>query len=165
MLKFAAVVGLVLWSNPAGAIRWEFDDGTTQGWTAKEALRWGGTREFHQFPGTIDEGVWRIRVDPAVTNSFDPSRPSVEVVSSTIGYDSSLFDRLRIRCRTVHDRPTEGTFSMEWDSASGHDFFSLDAEGEAPVQQVVYTTEWQEVEVSLGDQYGWEGLLTNGASS
>ena len=161
MLKFAAVAGLVLWSSLVGAIRWEFDDGTTQGWTAKEALQWGGTREFHQFPGVIDEGVWRIRVDPAVTNSFDPSQPSVEVVSSTIGYDSSLFDRVRIRCRTVHDRPTEGTFSMEWDSASGHDFFDLDAEGEAVVQQVVYTTEWQEVEVSLKGQYGWEGLLRN----
>ena len=161
MLKFAAVVGLVLWSSLAGAIRWEFDDGTTQGWTAKEDIQWGGTREFHQFPGMIDEGVWRVRVDPAVTNSFDPSQPSVEVVSSTIGYDSSLFDRLRIRCRTVHDRPTEGTFTMEWDSASGHDFFSLGAEGEAPVQQVVYTTEWQEVEVSLEGQVGWEGLLRN----
>ena len=110
MLKFAAVVGLVLWSIPAAAIRWEFDDGTTQGWTAKEADVSGGTREFHQFPGEVDEGVWRIRVDPAVANSFDPSRPSVEVVSSTIGYDSGLFDRVRLRFRTVHDRPTEGTF-------------------------------------------------------
>ena len=164
MLKFAAVVGLVLWSSLVEAIRWEFDDGTTQGWSAKEAHVWsgrGGTREFHQFPGMIDEGVWRVRVDPAVANSFKPSHPSVEVVSSTIGYDSSLFDRLRIRCRTVHDRPTEGTFSMEWDNASGHDFFSLDAAGEAPIQEIVYTTEWQEVEVSLEGQYGWEGLLRN----
>ena len=162
LLLFAVVVSVVLWSGPAGAIRWEFDDGTTQGWFAKEAHVWsgrGGTREFHQFPGMIDEGVWRIRVDPVVANSFKPSQPSVEVVSSTIGYDSSLFDRVRIRCRTVHDRPTEGRFSMEWDSASGHDFFSL--EGEVPGQQVVYTTEWQEVEVSLEGQYGWEGLLRN----
>ena len=113
MLKFAAVVGLVLWSSLAEAIRWEFDDGTTQGWTAKEALLWGGTREFHQFPGEVEDGVWRIRVDPAATKSFDPSQPSVEVVSSPIGYDSGLFDRVRIRCRTVHDRPTEGTFTMQ----------------------------------------------------
>ncbi len=164
MLKFAAVVGLALWSNLAEAIRWEFDDGTTQGWTAKEShLSIGGvrTREFHQFPGEVDEGVWRIRVDPAFTNSFNPSRPSVEVVSSTIGYDSSLFDRLRIRCRTVHDRPTEGNFSMEWDNASGHDISSLFFEGELPIQEVVYTTEWQEVEVSLEGQAGWEGLLRN----
>ena len=164
MLKFAAVVGLVLWSSLVGAIRWEFDDGTTQGWTAKEAHVWsgrGGTREFHQFPGMIDEGVWRIRVDPGVANSFRPSQPSVEVISSTIGYDSSLFDRVRIRCRTVHDRPTEGRFSMIWDNDSGHDFFSLFGDRKVPIQQVVYTTEWQEVEISLEDQYGWEGLLRN----
>ena len=164
MLKFAAVVGLVLWSSLVGAIRWEFDDGTTQGWTAKEAHVWsgrGGTREFHQFPGMIDEGVWRIRVDPGVANSFRPSQPSVEVISSTIGYDSSLFDRVRIRCRTVHDRPTEGRFSMIWDNDSGHDIFSLFGDRKVPIQQLVYTTEWQEVEVSLEGQYGWEGLLRN----
>ena len=161
MLKFFAVIGLVLWSSLAGAIRWEFDDGTTQGWTAKEALVLGGTREFHQFPGAVDEGVWRIRVDPAVTNSFDPSQPSVEVVSSTIGHDSGLFDRVRLRCRTVHDRPTEGTFTMEWDSGSGHVFLLDDISDRVPIQQVVYTTEWQEVEVSLEGQVGWEGLLRN----
>ena len=163
MLKFAAVVGLVLWSSLAEAIRWEFDDGTTQGWTAKEAIVWGGTREFHQFPGTIDDGVWRIRVDPAATKSFRPSQPSVEVVSSPIGYNSGLFDRVRIRCRTVHDRPTEGTFTIEWDSASGRIFtFDLDVlDVEALIQRIVYTTEWQEVEVSLDGQYGWEGLLKN----
>ena len=157
MLKFAAVAWFVLWSIPATAIRWEFDDGTTQGWTAKEALVWGGTHEFNQFPGEVDEGVWRIRVDPAFTNSFNPSRPSVEVVSSTIGYDSELFDRVRLRFRTVHDRPTEGTFSTQWDNASGHVFLIDDT----PVQQVVYTTEWQEVEVSLEGQARWEGLLRN----
>ena len=158
MLKFAVVVGLVLWSIPVSAIRWEFDDGTTQGWSAKESHVWsgrGGPREFHQFPGEVDEGVWRIAVDPAVTNSFDPSQPSVEVVSSTIGYDSSLFDRVRLRCRTVHDRPTEGTFALEWNNASGH----VSILDDTPVQDVVYTTEWQEVEVSLEGQAGWEGLL------
>ena len=51
MLQFAVVICVVLWSGPAEAIKWDFDDGTTQGWTTKEALTWGGTREFHQFPG------------------------------------------------------------------------------------------------------------------
>ena len=159
MLKFAAVVGLVLWSSLAEAIRWEFDDGTTQGWSAKEAFIWGGTHEFHQFPGEVEDSVWRIQVDPAVANSFDPSQPSVEVVSSPIGYDSGLFDRVRIRFRTVHDRPTKGTFTMQWDNASGHVFFALGAL--VPIRRVVYTTEWQEVEVSLDGQAGWEGLLRN----
>ena len=66
MLKFAVVIGVALWSGPAVAIRWEFDDGTTQGWSAKEAVISGGRREFHQFLGVVEDGVWRIEVDPAV---------------------------------------------------------------------------------------------------
>ena len=38
MLPFAVVASIVLWSSLAEAIRWDFDDGTTQGWSAKEAL-------------------------------------------------------------------------------------------------------------------------------
>ena len=49
MLKLAVVVFVVLWSGSAEAIIWEFDDGTTQGWVAKETLTWGGPREFDQF--------------------------------------------------------------------------------------------------------------------
>ena len=56
MLKLAVVICVVLWSSLAEAIKWDFDDGTTQGWTTKEALTWGGTREFHQFPGMVEDG-------------------------------------------------------------------------------------------------------------
>ena len=151
----AVVIWFVLWSVPAEAIRWDFDDGTTQGWTPKEVLAWGGTREFNQFRGEVDEGVWRIRIDPAVTNSLYASMPGVEVVSSTIGYDSALFDQVRVRFRTVHDRPTEGNFAIEWENASGLGGFFEDFVG----QDIGYTTEWQEVVVSLDGQDGWEGLL------
>ncbi|MCY4604914.1 MAG: hypothetical protein OXE49_11845, partial [Gemmatimonadetes bacterium] len=166
MLLFAVVAGIVLWSDPAEAIKWDFDDGTTQGWTTKEALVWGGTRELYQFPGEVEDGVWRIRVDPAVTKSLYASMPGVEVVSSTIGYDSALFDQVRTRFRTVHDRPTDGTFWIEWASSSGFDFFDLtDPEAtpsqQIPSQEIVYTTEWQEVVISLAGQDGWEGLLKN----
>ena len=70
MLQLAVVICVVLWTGPAEAIKWDFDDGTTQGWTTKEALTWGGTREFHQFPGMVEDGVWRIEVDPSITNSL-----------------------------------------------------------------------------------------------
>ena len=164
MLLFAVVVFVMLWSGPAEAIKWDFDDGTTQGWTTKEALVWGGTREFNQFPGVVEDGVWRIRVDPSVTNSLYASRPGVEVISSTIGYDSGLFDQVRVRFRTIHDRPTEGAFSIEWENASG--FYSnianldLDPE-EITIEQLVYTTEWQEMVLSLAGHRRWEGLLKN----
>ena len=166
MLLLAVVAGIALWGGPAEAIKWDFDDGTTQGWTTKEALTWGGTREFHQFPGMVEDGVWRIRVDPAVTNSLYASSPGVEVISSTIGYDSGLFDQVRVRFRTIHDRPTEGAFSVEWENASG--FYSniastdIDiAPEEITIEQLVYTTEWQEMVLSLAGHRRWEGLLKN----
>ena len=157
MLKVAIVAGVVLWSSLAEAIKWDFDDGMTQGWTPKEALLWGGTREFNQFPAMVDNGVWRIRVDPAVTKSLYTSQAGVEVVSPPIGYDSGLFDHVRVRLRTVHDHPTEGTFWITWDNSSGlGDFHTHSVRG-----QTVYTTEWQEVEFPLAGRDGWEGLLRN----
>ena len=170
MLKFAVVVWLMLWSSPAEAIKWDFDDGTTQGWFAKESSIWGGPREFNQFPGVVKDGVWRITVDPAVTKGNYPD-PSVELISPRIGYDSGLFDRVRIRFRTVHDHPTIGIFSMEWTNehnarSSGWDPVASLSESRFKIflpQKVVYTTEWQEVGLVLAgpgqDEKIWEGLL------
>ena len=157
MLKLAVVVFVVLWPGPAEAIKWDFDDGTTQGWTAKEIFTLGGTREFSQFPGVVEDGVWRISVSPSVIKNLSTSgRSSVEVVSPTIGYDSGLFDQVRIRFRTVHDRPTEGSLWITWENSSGYEYLK-----EALGQQTVYTTEWQEVLLFLAGQDGWEGLLKN----
>ena len=102
MSKFSVVVCAILWSGPASAITWEFDDGTAQGWSAKEALLRGGTRELHLFPGEVEDGVWRIAVSPSITKSYYPA-PSVELVSPTIGYDSGLFDQVHVRFRTVYE--------------------------------------------------------------
>ena len=122
MLLFAVVVCVVIWSRPAEAIKWDFNDGTTQGWTAKEIFTLGGTREFSQFPGVVEDGVWRISVSPSVIGNLSSSGgwSSVEVVSSTIGYDSGLFDQVRIRFRTVHDRPSEGSFWITWENYLGY---------------------------------------------
>ncbi len=160
MLKFAAVVGLVLWGGSAEAIKWDFDDGTRQGWSAKEDLVWGGTREFHQFPGEVEDGVWRIEVDPAVTKG-SYAEPRVELISSTIGYDSGLFDHVRIRCRTVHHRPTIGNFALAWTSEHNAMPSGWDPAFAILLRDIVYTTEWQEVVVSLvgRDEKIWEGLL------
>ena len=167
MLKSVFVAGLVLSSVPAAAIRWDFDDGTMQGWSAKEAAIWGGIRELHLLSGEVDEGVWRIAVDPAVVKSFY-SDPGVELISSPIGYDSSLFDHVRIRFRTVHDRPTEGVVALEWTNEHNALFSGWDPAGDlvenrfgTRPQRVAYTTEWQEMVISLSEQDEkiWEGLL------
>ena len=65
MLKLAVVAWIALSPGFAAAITWEFDDGTAQGWSAKEALLRGGTRELHLFPGEVEDGVWRIAVAPS----------------------------------------------------------------------------------------------------
>ena len=166
MLKLAVVVCVVLWSGSAEAIIWEFDDGTTQGWVAKETLTWGGPREFDVFPGIVEDGVWRVDVSPSITE--DRSRPSVELISPTIGHDSGLFDQIWVRFRTVHHSPTVGFFSLTW--TNEHNFISpVWDQDDLPERlfrlsgqrDFVYTTEWQEVEFSFvgQEEVVWEGLL------
>ncbi len=167
MLLFTISICFMLWPSPAEAIKWDFDDGTTQGWSTKEAAIWGGPRELHQFPGEIEDGVWRIEVAPSVTKSFY-SDPSVELISSAIGYDSDLFDRVRIRFRTIHHLPTNGTFAFAWTNEHNALSSGWDPENPPsgtrfgiPPQPMVYTTEWQEAGFFLGgqDEKIWEGLL------
>ena len=162
MLKLAVVVFVVLWSGSAEAIIWEFDDGTTQGWVAKGTLTLGGPREFDVFPGTVEDGVWKIDVSSSVTGDWP--KPSVELISPTIGHDSRLFDQIWVRFRTVHHSPTVGSFSLNWTNEH-----NLRDQDDLPARlfrlsgqtDFVYTTEWQEVEFSFigQDKVMWEGLL------
>ena len=117
----------------------------------------GGTRELHLFPGEVEDGVWKIAVAPSITKSFYPSQ-GVELVSPTIGYDSGLFDQVRVRFRTVHDPSTVvlGGFSMEWTNEHNMGDFEFQIFSR---EVLFYTTEWQEVMFSLADQDDWEGWL------
>ena len=169
MLLFAVVAGIALANGPTEAIKWDFDDGTTQGWSAKEAAIWGGVRELYLFPSVVEDGVWTITVDPDVTNSYYSSASisvtsSAELISPTIGYDSGLFDHVRIRFRTVHDHPTVGSFSLAWTNEHNVGLTIEDISEDQfvlPYRPMTYTTEWQEVVIALGPQDAtiWEGLL------
>ncbi len=159
MLLFIVVAGIVLWSGSIEAIKWDFDDGTTQGWTVKEAFIRGGTREFYQFPGSVDNGVWRIKFDSDAIMS--DSQAGVQVISSPIGYDSALFDQVRVRFRSVHDRPTEGALWLEWENDAGFFDRVIENFSESLSQRLIYTTEWQEVVLSLASQDHWAGLVKN----
>jgi len=163
-----------LWSSFAEAMTWDFDDGTTQGWAAKTGNGWGGTFEFNLFPGVVADGVWTIDVSPSMAGDAIPS-PSVQVISPVIGHDSGLFDRVRARVRTIHHGPTIGSFSLTWTNEHNRTSPGLDPEqrgrgrffliGESGF---AYTTEWQEVELTLPEADGeiapddrevWEGVL------
>ena len=174
MLYLALLLSIGLSSRLVEAITWDFDDGTTQGWAAKESGAWGGPAEVNLFPGQVTDGVWTIDVSPSVAREEHPT-PSVQVISPTIGYESRLFDRIRVRFRTVHHRPTVGSFWLSWTNEHNRTTPSRDPEkrgsnrfsltGQAGF---VYTTEWQEVELTLpvsdgevapSDREVWEGLL------
>ena len=174
MLYLALLLSIGLWSGLAEAITWDFDDGTTQGWAAIESGAAGGSAEVNLFPGQVKDGVWTIDVSPSVAGEKYPT-PLVQVISSTIGYDSGLFDRVRVRLRTVHHRPTVGAFLLSWTNehnrtAPGQDPANRFSNRFSLIGQAgfVYTTEWQEVELTLpesdgevarGDREVWEGLL------
>ena len=167
MLKLAVVMWIALWPGLADAIIWEFDDGTTQGWAAKEAsILGGGPRGFNVFPGVVEDGVWKIDVSPSITEDWPI--PNVELISPTIGHDSSLFDQIWVRFRTVHHSPTVGSFWLTW--TNEHNLISPVWGQDDPPEKLfrlsgqtdfVYTTEWQEVEFSFvgEDEVVWEGLL------
>ena len=167
MLKLAVVTCLVLWSGLAEAVKWDFDDGTTQGWAAKRDFEWGGPNEFYLFPGEVEDGVWRVNVSPSVVGKRDPA-PNAALISYLIGYDSHLFDRVRVRFRTVHDRPTVGRVGLAWTNEHNLAAPGLDPEGPPEnrfsipfMDDFDYTTEWQEVEFTLSgqDEIVWAGLL------
>jgi len=153
----------MLWSSPTEAIRWDFDGETTQGWAAKKDVSSGGRHEFHRLSGVVADGVWTIEVFRS-----DENNPSVEVISPTIGYDSGLFDRMRIRFRTVHHSPTLGFFNFKW--TNEHNLALPGHDPEWPTKRrflipgarnFVFTAEWQEVEISMADQDEilWDGAL------
>ena len=172
MLLIPVCVWLVLLSSPAAAIMWDFDDGTTQGWGVKKPVSAGGDHQFYPLSGGVEAGVWRI-------NAFRTdglSGSGVELISPTIGSDSHLFDRVRVRFRTIHHSPTTGALLLRWtnehnlmypggDPLPQRGRFSLPANG--AYGELVYTTEWQAFEFSLVDleenSFGyypvWEGLL------
>ena len=93
----------------AFALTWDFDEGTTWGWTAHESVLGnlsGGT------PTTVysevEDGVWRIAPVPVA------QQPAISLLSPLIGEDSALFDRVTLRLRIIHDRPTGGDLLMYW---------------------------------------------------
>ena len=172
MLLISICAGMVLLSSPATAIRWDFDDGTTQGWGAKKPGSAGGNHLFFSLSGAVEAGVWRI----SAFRTDGDSGSGVTLISPTIGHDSYLFDRVRVRFRTVHPSPTIGALILQWTNEHNLMFpgsdplpkrgrFALSANG--TYGELLYTTEWQEFEFSLTDMkenfFGyyplWEGLL------
>ena len=104
---------VLLLATPLGsfALTWDFDDGSTWGWVARESYQYSskpGSRDPLQ--SEVVDGVWRIAPVPG-------RRPTVQLRSPLIGKDSALFDRITLRLRLIHHTPTEGPLWIYWSNA------------------------------------------------
>ena len=105
------LITIGLLSAPLGALAltWDFDEGTTWGWTAQESLlgNWSGVAPTTVY-SEVETGVWRIAPVPS------GQQPAIRLLSPLIGEDSDLFDWVTLRLRIIHDRPTGGNLLMYW---------------------------------------------------
>ena len=121
------------------ALTWDFDDGITWGWTARESLYTNVRGSLEPLQSDVVDGVWRIAPVPG-------RRPTVQLRSPLIGKDSALFDCLTLRLRLIHHSPTEGPFVMDWSNAkkkgvAGPEFVAG--------RDLSYPIEWEEVTLDL----------------
>ena len=101
-------IGLLAAPLGALALTWDFDEGTTWGWTAHESELELGNFNPTTVYSEVEEGVWRIVPVP------NGQMPAIRLLSPLIGEDSALFDRVTLRLRIIHDRPTGGNLLMYW---------------------------------------------------
>ena len=104
------LIAIGLLSAPLGALAltWDFDEGTTWGWTAYESELNFGTLNPTTVYSEVEDGIWRIAPVP------NGQIPAIRLLSPLIGEDSALFDRVTLRLRIIHNRPTGGTLLMAW---------------------------------------------------
>ena len=122
------------------ALTWDFDDGSTWGWTARESSSYSTQYTSEPLRSEVVDGVWRIA--PAPTG-----RPTVQLRSPLIGEDSALFDRLTLRLRLIHHSPTEELFGMVWSNAE----YRRLSEGFrfSTGRQQSYPIEWEDITIDL----------------
>ena len=129
----------------AFALTWDFDDGSTYGWTARATTLYinleGINAPLHS---EVVDGVWRMALVPG-------QRPMVQLISPVIGEDSALFDRLTLRMRFIHHSPIEGFFWMHWSNVKYNrrtDFNVNEARFREERPQR-YPIEWEDITVDL----------------
>ena len=156
---------------PVGALAltWDFDEGTTWGWTARESDFSSGTSaNVTTVYSEVEDGVWRIKPVPS------GQRPAIALISPLIGEDSALFDWVTLRLRIIHHTPTEGRLTMEWFNAEykryrrlspASRYLELDSQFYTGHPQL-YLTEWQDITIDIRDleadpeaEFTWQDTL------
>ncbi len=148
MRGLLVAIGLLVVPLKAFALTWDFDDGTTWGWTAQESPL-GSDRSTTTVYSEVEDDVWRIAPVP------NGLKPAIRLLSPLIGEDSDLFDWVTLRLRIIHDHPTEGNFLMTW-SNTEYRSFTKEALREKKIalrfytgRSQLYLTEWQNITVDI----------------
>ena len=152
-------IGLVVVPPKAFALTWDFDEGTTWGWTAQESA-YGSDHGTTTVYSEVEDGVWRIAPVP------HGKRPAIRLLSPLIGEDSDLFDWVTVRLRIIHDYPTEGVLEMSW---SNVEYRRLKKEepsmglGFFMSRPQVYSTAWEDITIDIrgleaapAEEINWE---------
>ena len=122
------------------ALTWDFDEGITWGWTARESGGYSNRLgSSDPLQSEVVDGVWRIAPVPG-------RRPTVQLRSPLIGKDSALFDYLTLRLRLIHHSPTEGPFEMRWSNAKKRDRSVREF---VAGRDLSYPIEWEEITLNL----------------
>ena len=135
---------ILLLTAPRGvvALTWDFNDGSTWGWTAQESSSYSTQYTSEPLRSEVVDGVWRIA--PAPTG-----RPTVQLRSPLIGEDSALFDRLTLRLRLIHHSPTEEPFGMVWSNAESRRLPRGGGSRFSTGRQQSYPIEWEDITIDL----------------
>ena len=143
-MRYMLFAGLLLVA-PRGAVAltWDFADGSTYGWTARESFYSNGGSRYLLHSEIVD-GVWRIAPVPG-------RRLTVQLRSPLIGEDSALFDRLTLRLRLIHHSPTEEQLAMRWSNAaySRRTDYSVNRARFRTERSQSYPIEWEDITVDL----------------
>ena len=131
-------IGLLAAPLGALAITWDFDEDTTWGWTAQESVlgNLGGVTPTTVY-SEVEAGIWRIAPVPS------GQQPAIRLLSPLIGEDSALFDRVTLRLRIIHDRPTGGNLLMNWSNVESRRRHQETGQGVLPSRSGFYTIQYQ----------------------
>ena len=142
-----ALFAILLLIAPRGAfaLTWDFDDGSTYGWTARATTLYINVEGINApLHSEVVDGVWRMALVPN-------QNPLVQLISPVIGEDSALFDRLTLRLRLIHHSPIEGFFQMHWSNVkySRRPDFNVNEARFREERRQRYPIEWEDITVDL----------------
>ena len=163
--------GGMVFPGSGAALTWDFAAGSRQGWIAREGAASGiSSTQALGLQQVVEEGFWRIT--PLPYSAFEENRRRaviIELVSPHIGYDSELFDTVRMRVRIDHPGPVRGSMVVRWTNPTNRDTpgdVSWEHMGKLRFYMVtsgvVFQPTWQEVvvpDIPQAIRAHWQGEL------